>query len=144
MQFWEQLTKLNVLFKKMNSRLLRGSFGTTERRLIDFNTIGPLFATSGVGPLLAISKNAGLRHFLIGFTFQIRKLRTPILYSLRFVKIIWVKSIFVFPEFSTTDRDQSLQDPAVCQWRVTGPKSLLHTSVMNLDPQTQSKRLFLL
>nr|WPK86737.1 NLRC3-like protein 129 [Sebastes schlegelii] len=46
-------------------------------------------------------------------------------------------------EFSP-DREQSLQYPAVCLWRVTGPKRILQTSVMNLDPQSQSKRQFLL
>ncbi|XP_037620234.1 uncharacterized protein LOC119485030 isoform X2 [Sebastes umbrosus] len=42
-------------------------------------------------------------------------------------------------EFST-DREQSLQYPAVCLWRVTGPKRILQTSVMNLDPQRQKRR----
>ena len=36
--------------------------------------------------------------------------------------------------------EQSLQGPAVCLWRVTGPNTILQTSGMNLDPHTQSKR----
>ena len=37
-------------------------------------------------------------------------------------------------------KDQSLQDPAVRLRRVISPNLNLQTSVMNLDPQTQSKR----
>ncbi len=56
-----------------------------------------------------------------------------------------IKNMFVLAEFSRTDRQQSLQHAAVCLWRVTTPKIiLLFSSVMNLEPQTQSKRLFLL
>ena len=36
--------------------------------------------------------------------------------------------------------EQSLQGSAVCLWRVTGPCIILTTSVMNLDPHTQSKK----
>ena len=48
-------------------------------------------------------------------------------------------SMLVFAEDSTTDGEQSLQHPTVCLWRVTGPENILLTSVMKLDPQTQSK-----
>ncbi len=52
----------------------------------------------------------------------------------------WLKStrwMFVRRKRRT---EQSLQCPAVRRWRVTGPKILIYSSVMNLDPQTQSKR----
>ena len=55
-----------------------------------------------------------------------------------------MNKMLVFAEFSPTDRDQNLQDPAVSLWRVTGPDLFLQSSVLNLDPQTQSKTLFLL
>lgn len=38
-------------------------------------------------------------------------------------------------------REKHIRYPAVCLWRVTGPKKKLRTSVMNLDLQTQSKNL---
>lgn len=43
-----------------------------------------------------------------------------------------------------TRTQQSLQDPAVCLWRAIGPKILLQSSVLILDPQTKSKSLFVL
>jgi len=53
---------------------------------------------------------------------------------------IWITPFLCLQRsVSSTDREQSLQHPTVCLWRVTGPKVNLQNSVMKLDPQTQSK-----
>ena len=44
---------------------------------------------------------------------------------------------------NSTPTDQTLQRPAVCLWRVTGPKTNLLTSMMNLDCHIHSMWILL-
>lgn len=75
----------------------------------------------------------------VGMTLKYQLFFTNRTFNIGFA---WEKML-VFAEFSPTDRE-SLQDPAVCPCRVTSPMIHRQSSVMNLDPHTQSKKLFLL
>lgn len=59
-------------------------------------------------------------------------------HSFSLVNVIWIKGLF--SEVRTTERWQNIQDPPVHLWGVTGLKNNHFTSVMNQDPQSQSKK----
>ena len=75
--------------------------------------------------------------------FLITKLSVTVMYAFR--TAYWHEintNMLMFAEFSTPDGEQSLQSPAVCLRRVTGPEMNLQPSVLNQNPQTHSRRLF--